>query len=86
MSEITRSDLFIAAAITGLCAAGSLDANAISAKAISIAATTIFNLNKQDNYTKPQTQNCEICSRVLPEEIPHCEITDCPHMNNINNS
>jgi hypothetical protein len=26
-----------------------------------------------------KTTTCKICSRILPEEVRHCEINDCPH-------
>jgi hypothetical protein len=39
----------------------------------------IFQLYQLFLNDQNKTTTCQICSRILPEEVRHCEINDCPH-------
>lgn len=37
----------------------------------------LFGKEKQQEDQEPKT--CDICNRVIPQDIPYCEVSDCPY-------
>ena len=34
-------------------------------------------------YPRRESPYCQICNRVIPDDVAHCNISDCPHLNKL---